>query len=572
VKRLSPYFPERALFRPIPVSVALVALCSLTLDYRMPFRVSDDSGMMLWLQGMGFPELASDFVMFIHVWLARVIRLLYRVLPALPAYGAVLLGLHAIALGILAWSLMRDRPGGKRVLVVSLYLVSCHFLFVFRPTFTLTAFTLTQTAWYLLLSGDFAKDVRSPGLIVGALLLSAAGAMVRQEAWLLACVLIAPAYLTAAISLGRNAKAIAASAAVAAALVGVGLGLKAIDDAYYQSAPGWETFREFNSVRGALVDYGLVALNAESRPILLEQGWSENDFKMLTSFWLFPDPKVYSKARMESLIEAAAPVVAPGRRITRLFSFWNSQAFRDWQSHLALLALVGLFLVATKRARAATLLTALVSLAVALYLHVEMKFPDRLYLPMLAFVAGSALLFSPRRAGDTFWELPLRLPSQTEAARAFLVFLLANAAIVLIQRERSYRKVALAANRQIIRQLRALPKENTYVSLGGALSLKSLGALQPTSELRRLRLLPMGTSQQSPLVRDRLAALGIDDFFAGILNRPDILLLGGSSQPLGRYYKEHYGIEIALEATEVPGARRVVTTERDVRQPHERIL
>ncbi len=78
-----------------------------------------------------------------------------------------------------------------------------------------------------------------------------------------------------------------------------------VDTIVYESNDGWRSYREYNSVRGNLDDYGMLDYETHQE-IYQKIGYNEIDVKMLST-WHSADDEVFSKENLQEIIRNKVP-------------------------------------------------------------------------------------------------------------------------------------------------------------------------------------------------------------------------------------------------------------------------
>jgi hypothetical protein len=543
--------------RPRVLLVVLVGVllvwAAVGLLFPPAYATDDDSAMTMIVSGTGFAGAPDEHLVFSNVVLGRLLSAAYRRAPAVPWYGAYLIGVQVLTQLGLLYAVTRLGPSCRGPALYALYFVVVALSTITNLQFTTTAFAATQAGVLALLSWqERPPEGRVERILLALLagLLLVLGALVRFEAFGLALAVAAPAALVLAWRRPRDVRGwrpLVGPVAVAVAAVVLALAARAYDRGYYRADPRWAEFREFNDLLRQFVDYGRAAeFTPETASVFREVGWTRNDQRLMMQ-WFHPDPAVVSVEKMRRIL-AAFPADPPGTARSRL----SEQLRRVAANRMALPMFLSLPLVAllcAARGRAAVLLSALASSATALVLlAIFMKAPPHVYLSLLGWpiALGVLLAGAEGSAASRRWNARSLLVLAGVAAAAGVV------RSVVLEREEA--KDGQERRRALERSLRELgPRaEQLVVAWVSAFPYKAIPPLGDPDLLHGLRLYSMGWPARTPVALETLAALGTPDPIDGLVRRPDAVLIAPAEVTpwLERYVEQHYGRQVRFAATQ----------------------
>lgn len=274
----------------LAVSSAIVALVCLlqTPKYATP----DDFMQDLYARGAHF-DTPGFLMLYSLVPFSAPLSLLYRLLPAVPWFPLVMLGLQAVsfaAMGTIALSARARRPLKVFLLCA---LAICEVMVTAYFTYTIVAFVTFAGGVSLVLAR--AAFVRPEGLRASdvlAFVLIVEGFSLRPESGLAALAIFSP-FLVWAIAKNRNARTmIYALGVVATVAVCYGAGQLA-----WRLTPGWEEFLPNLDAARAIADYPVIDYADVQR---VAPQLSQTDVDMIYEF-LFVDSDTYTLETFRAL-------------------------------------------------------------------------------------------------------------------------------------------------------------------------------------------------------------------------------------------------------------------------------
>jgi hypothetical protein len=523
--------PDSAV-RPLLSAACLVAgLLVLALGLGPPhYETNDDAVMNLIAAGRVFAATPDEHLLFSNVLLGLPLAGLYRAAPQVPWYGLYLFAVLALSLLALAYALLRANPTRRGLLLVGALLLAFALPCAVRLQFTRVAFLATLGGLLLGLSAVRGQGGRVQVVLSALLLLVAC--LVRFEACLLACLVLAPALAAALLRPNGRPGRLLLGAGLAAVLA-AGWGLERFNRFYYERDSAWRGFYEFNSLRAQFTDYLRVDYSPATRAALRQVGWAPVDLAMLYT-WSFADPERFSAAKMRAVLAAvgADDRVKDARRWRDLAHLVGGDA--DLLVVLAVGASCLLLLGGGWRARLVPLLCLAVAAAVCLVLFWFYHLPARVYFPALGAFAGVALLWESTRSGAAVVLVALLLGALLTWRLAATFAAGAGAGARHTQALQMLQRLAPRSDQLFVLWAHFFPYEDLVYPL------------EPLSVGPDFKAVSLGTTTPTPLTTRRLAEFGISDLYRALYQRRDVVLLSEPSfnRILGAYLARHYRVRL----------------------------
>ncbi len=259
------------------------------------FDTNDDAGMMHIVDGSyGFSD---PHLIYQHIFLGHLYRLLYRLNGSLPWYTLFQLAVIVVSLGVIGWCLRRRFDRVQTWVIYILILLIIGYEGFVQIQFTKTA-GIAAAAGMALLLLFYTKEAGGKAAVAGYALL-ALGFMIRYQEALIVAALSGPAFIGALRTekgrRGRSVKRLLIIAVSAMMLCGT---LRGIDKMSYQSDE-WQSYMAFNRVRSKLLDGGLPHFE-ENREAYEALGIDVYAFNMFRG-WSFADPEVFTVEALQGI-------------------------------------------------------------------------------------------------------------------------------------------------------------------------------------------------------------------------------------------------------------------------------
>jgi len=522
------------------IRLALLYTVFALLVLTPTFESNDDVGMMFIADGT-FYGTPQPHLVFQHPVVGVVLATLYGWTTSVNWYAAWLYGLHAAALAVFLYLVFADTRTRLLARLVPLAGFGSVFITWMWLNLQFTAVAITVGAAGVLLFSSLGARARLPAavpLLAGALV--GVSAFVRWRSFQAVLLLAIPVLVAGARRIPWRRHAWFGATILVVVLSG-----GAFQTLYYAGDDAWHDYFEFNSVRGAIHSTERMT-EARDPETLAALGWSRADYDMFRS-WFYLDEDLYSTERLELLVDE---VGLPLRHPTAVLDLADGL---DRFVRLAVLGglLVAAWAVSDRRSGLVLAATTIWFIVVVTALAMAARLPDRIAVPMLAYL-GMIYLIRPHAAfGDRYD------PPPVWAGRAALGVVIATSLVAFgvawprtaadSARWNRHNDAFIAS----MHELAEVDPGGVFVSWGG-----SAGTLRVSPELAErvpVTLLPLGWHQRSPMHTGRLAELGIDDLYDAIATDERVYLTLAADEPEARWYvaymAQHYGYTGFLRPT-----------------------
>ncbi len=538
------------------------------------YETNDDAAMNMIASGTGIGAQPDEHLVYINVVIGLVLKQLYTQMPSIPWYGLSLLAVHflshvAVLYGLLKWRYSRS--------VVFCFLVlfgTIGVQLITRLQFTSTAIWSVECGLFLAMNGlSLRRDFHGRGgwgmLACGAALMIW-GSLVRFDSYLAAMLISAIPLSLLVWQLDRSTASESRVWRTALTMIVLvqfpAFGLYAAHQRYYAQDPAWREYLAFNQSLGKINGYGLIHYTEDTKPVFDQIQWSENDYT-LTLCWYFDDPLIFGRQNLQALLEgcsASHETVS----LLQMTGWWRAMLIHE--SLWPIWALIPLQLW-WSRGRCFAIshfLMLMASLGVILSGLMFLKEPPpRVYYPLFA-VLGLYLL-SLMRDGNLSTAVstsPTVTPDGPPPQRRNVMRLqtlshgFASAVLIAVtirglcfSQSMTYQdsQRAVSANRKLHADLTKIgPLESElFVCWSCCFPLEAILPLESADNPRKLYLLSLGWTQQSPVNAAVKGRFGIQDLPLAMLDNPRVYLV--ASKPVltfyRTYFREHYHVEVDWE-------------------------
>ncbi|MBA3960803.1 MAG: hypothetical protein H0X40_02740 [Chthoniobacterales bacterium] len=539
----------RSFFIIVLLSLALFA-GALTLLLPL-YETNDDAAMNLYAAGTNLGQLPSEFILFQHFVIGLTLKFLYTHLPQVAWYGGLLylyLFLSSVIIGYVISRLSHGRSvvGFWVVLFLLFYLQV-----ILGPQFTICAGYLAIAGLllvYLVIYQPYESQNANRWLLilgVGLLILSC---LVRFYSLLLVLLAMAPLY--GYLFFTRRADTWRRLLPLLGGVVLLSFFLNWTQLVYYRHSPGWTHFYSYNDVRAEFIDRHKIAWDENTAPLFRRIGWSQNDLRMLTS-WFYLEPKLYSFKHLVFISRYTALLPKPKIDWDKLFPDLGASLMS--YGGLATLFLCAFVFI---RSRGTTRVFGLLALLWYGILFtgvtiVERHLPLRVWMVMLCSLYVMELIFWCRANEESVersvtrktpeWLLPVVIASA-------LIFCCWNQ-IEVIRRLNGDHLFYEKEFREDLAELKPRT-DQLFVTWGGDFPYQAFQApcdAEPASN--EMQFLGLGVGNHEPVVQNRLRSFGIKDLYQAFYQRDDIFLIcvEMKKEMLAQYIREHYHTEVEVK-------------------------
>jgi hypothetical protein len=279
----------RAQTKSIAFTVGSVALLiALLYTWFTPrWETNDDVAMSMVAHGYGLAAYGSPHLVFSNV----VWGLLVRAVPPIAdvtGYAIATIACLILAGGSILCFLVRL---GAPITLVCLCGILSLARPIFFPQFTINAGLLTVAAILGLHAYVRHKEV---GILAVSCGLAFLAYLVREQEFLLVLLIAVPMLPWQAIYSDRRIW-------VGFLFLGAAIIIAFVIDRFSYSAPDWTAFLELNLVRAQFTDFGIGRRLFDRPDILARHGFSENDVRLIGS-WFLVDPEIANPAKLKAIL------------------------------------------------------------------------------------------------------------------------------------------------------------------------------------------------------------------------------------------------------------------------------
>lgn len=550
----------------------MAALFAIAIAVHTPaFETNDDVVMSMIASGTGASTRPDEHLVFTSFAIGLLLKNLYTLFPVAPWYGLYLVSIHYLSHVAILYALLKWRYSRAAVFCYYILFATVGVQLMSRLQFTSTAVWSTECGILLAFTGLAMRRDGEPRIgvrmIVSGLALTILGSLVRFDSYIAAfsisMIPMAMLHWWQDRSVAP-AKRVWPTAILAVAFTVIAaFGMQVAHQQYYNSDPAWREFLVFNPYRVKFNDYCWTQYTDETKPVFDGVHWSENDHDMIR-FQYFDDPQIFGRQTLQTIVEGY-PWAQNTFSLRKMAGWWNEilRNVRLWP----LWALIPLQIWWARDRRFAIghfLILTLSLDAVICGLMFLKNPPGRVYYPLVAFQGLYALYLM--RCGTASTEKNTELSSVAEAPsngvrgsqwqqmqyQSFVSGALCAIAVIGLcagqyKAHRDSRK-AVKANHLLHQNLAMVdPRESDlFVCWGCDFPYESILPLESNEVLRRLNILTLGWTQQSPVNDAVKEQFGIRDLTLSLMDNPNVYLLVGESELdyYRTYIREHFEIDV----------------------------
>lgn len=550
----------------------MAALFAIAIAVHTPaFETNDDVVMSMIASGTGASTQPDEHLVFTSFAIGLLLKNLYTLFPVVPWYGLYLVSIHYLSHVAVLYALLKWRYSRAAVFCYYILFATVGVQLMSRLQFTSTAVWSTECGILLAFTGlAMRRDGESRigfRMIVSGLALTVLGSLVRFDSYIAAfSISMIPMVLLLwwqdrSVAPAKRVWPIAMLAVVLSSITA--FGMHAAHQRYYNSDPAWREFLVFNPYRVKFNDYCWTRYTDETKPVFDGVHWSENDHDMIRNQY-FDDPQVFGRQTLQAIVEGY-PWAQNTFSLRKMADWWNEilRNVRLWP--IWALIPLQIWWARDRRFAISHFLILTVSLdAVICGLMFLKNPPGRVYYPLVAF-QGLYSLYLMRcctASAEKNTELssvseppPIDVRSsqwQQMQYQSFVSGALCAIAVIGLcagqyKAHRDSRK-AVKANRLLHENLAMVdPRESDlFVCWGCDFPYESILPLESNDVLRRLNILTLGWTQQSPVNDAVKEHFGIRDLTLSLMDNPNVYLLVQDSELdyYRTYIHEHFGIDV----------------------------
>ncbi len=505
------------------------------------FQTNDDAGMMLMLAGIGLTDQPTEYIYFINIILAKLLKWLYSTAPSINWYTLLFFLSLFLAYWQVGTMVIKRYPKPVTLGLYLLFFCICGLKSFISLQFTVVASILAMVG-FITLFLETKKECISSWVI--AFLLIFVSSLIRFESTALMGIICSP--LMAWILFEEKSKKVWL---YKIAILTFSAGICLAGWQYHQSK--YVSFDEdaliFNQYRGQFLDYKrLERANPETQQNALNTGgWTINDYNMLMS-WFFMDNKIYNTATLKSILEEL-PDSERKLKLTNVRAYYFLFDFYTSTQILISLAVCFLFLPFCQFSTSLLVLAQLFITTVCIILiNYFLKYPpERVSDPIYAYLSLLPLFFITKSSPQIRYIVL--------SSRYILYFLYLSMTILIIDRFLYMKELSNWASqnnhflRESIHQLQP-NKQKLYVVWGAAFPYEAISPFENLAYLENLNLFGLGSNQQSQVNTNRLMKFEIKDIYMDLATKENIFLIIYKHDTNFKLYQlfmqEHYQKEV----------------------------
>ncbi len=515
------------------------------------FQSNDDVGMMLLAAGKILAVEPSPYLQFMHVFVGDFLSLLYTYFPNGYWYGLLFISCLFISYWAICYTIIKRTSHHLYALAIYLlYFAVLGYYVLVSLQFTMVASMVAIGGLVLLFFIPYSENMYhvkeavfkkpKPYQIVSAGFIILAS-FIRFESMLFISLLFSPIIFYYLYQKQERFNTIHRLMVLIISLLACFI-LQKYHTYRYNS---WSNFLEFNAKRAMFVDYGILAYAPKEAQIkaLQSANWTVNDYYMLMN-WFFAEESLYNVENFDKAIKEL-PAYKYSIRLDELIE----NQIRIYTYFRVTLASFIFFLglCFCKKQDIILCITIFVFLFVALIgVHYFLKAPPlRVFLPAFCFIAILPMMFLHL----TWNNLISHYVRLTGILIAFLVIILKTYYVSELDEPINETAKNREKNlKQLVNILSSnLGQETILVAWRESFPYE---LILPFSDLsafaRKLRIIGLGTSQQTPDTKKVMQRFGINNIYIDLIRKDNIFLVANSQLVAlyCQYMKEHYNLDV----------------------------
>ena len=530
---------------------------------------NDDVFMSMVAAGVLITSQPSADLLFIHPFYGWFISQLCIWQPEVPWYGIFFILFVGLSLVILNYSILRLRRQLNFIFIAICATIITILPSLWHLQFTIVAALAILSGGMLLLSFFMCEPTTKKSFIIGiltSLCMLLIGSMIRFHSMLMVFVLFAPCATVLFLKFvrstqcGKLKRLYIVKFLMIGIIVGVSMiGLQVGKQRYYRNSPEWTKWFSLNKAKAEFIDYGKIKYNEQTRNMFDSVGWSQNDYNMITS-WQYVDPKQYALEKFIYIINACKKKGILGKT-TLLSGFGSFKSnfmriinviklqMRAFASLLLCILAVGLLTIRWEKWNFLYVSFIVCTTAVVLfYLYfVLQRAPYRVIVPLWASVLWMMLLVAsnPNNLQVGRWK------GYKTVAWIILIFMLSASVYKDIGIEKYIVEEGVEKQNYLERMIKDwntnLPQGSVIYNVGATFPFESQLPLKSLTYLRSIKgFITTGCANQSPLQRQAINALGLDDDFYASMAQKEHVYMTTLSSFVHKDYKKKYGLGLFL--------------------------
>ena len=292
---------ESDLCKSIMINIGVVLFCLLICD--SAYETNDD----VFMSGIayGIYDECSNRLVFINIFLGKMILILLDLFPSIPWYGITQYLVIFISFSILTYVLIKKKDWLTGYFFSSILLIYGAFEFYLKLQFTKTAGIAAISGTILIFYGCMIQRSKWKSILLGVFMLLI-GSWYRFDSCMLVLLIMSTLGVREIIKNMKKYDLIKGILQLKPYFLIFGSAMllifltRILDRNIYKSDEVWDSYSEYNINRSNLLDYGFPDYN-ENQQEYEQLGITPNDVEMFSS-WIFADPEIFTNELMKKLI------------------------------------------------------------------------------------------------------------------------------------------------------------------------------------------------------------------------------------------------------------------------------
>ncbi|GBE05165.1 hypothetical protein BMS3Abin10_00787 [bacterium BMS3Abin10] len=527
----------------LAITVVLLLFSLTLLIFTCFWGLNDDAVMAMHIYGKGYSIEPTEYILYSNIIIGSILKKIYQAIPDYPWYGIYTMLILFISFIVLLYSLLTYKYSKTRILYFLLYFVLFGLWLIRMPQFTTNAVMAGMSGVFLFFTylSEGKTAIISKFIVAFSILLLSLSFLIRPESFYL-IVILSFSFITVEMLMHEYRKRALGKLLVLVIPLIIIIILSAT---YHRSAylkdDNWAHMIKKIELGRELVDNNkAMEYSSRTKHIFDSVGWSLNDVIMLTN-WFFIDDEVFGLVKREKVLREINNISLPRPMI------YLEHMVRDKYFYGAVVLLIYFISQINMRQKIffQIALSLLVSVFIILYMGYSVRLPDRVYMPILSYLAFLALFFVDkdiRPEEIKLWKGKLNI--------LFVVIFM----VFFIFIHYSFNAVRKKQNVVLKHSIARLDpeKDRIYLVWAKSLPLELLSVFDNLDDFADLKMLDITADFNDPRVMKVSKALNIKNF--GELTGKDNLFHIGNLTYMAlyaRYLKEHYNLDVAFKIIEV---------------------
>ncbi|MCS6967820.1 MAG: hypothetical protein NZM39_04495 [Bernardetiaceae bacterium] len=534
----------------ISLLFALLIFAFVLLFLQITYQTNDDAGMMLMIRGISIVDKPSANVIFMNIIYASFIKALYDWIDGIDWYPLIFLIILFTSYSYLSHLIFKYASSIYLKVAYIAFFTPLFVVFIVSLQFTIVA----GTAGVAGVVGLLLSSKKNTAEKVIACILLIISSLIRIDSFRLAVLMFLPAYVYKVYVYwyGESVKKAALFSFThlkkndwiiyLATVIFLSFILQ------FYSANAYGDYYQFNKKRNIIYDFSaLEKIDPQLKEqILRSVGWSSNDYNMFRS-WFFFNEKLYNIEKFDQMAK-----YVPRKKVYEVIDFMLSDEVIQFLRQMAKEPLIlcffflyiGILLHSFSLKNFIALLGSfayliIVYLMVSLFLRQP---PFRTFIIM--YLATCMFPFVVIGQNNALRNTANMISSITSAIG---IFIIVYASLLSYKLAKGFYQQKILNGKSLQASiddlLQKYPNMKLLVSWGAAFPYEAIKPFEDISYMKKIKILGLGTGQQSKEVKELLKSIGIFDLYLAIAERKDVYLLvffGWELQLYKNYMWEHY--------------------------------